>query len=87
MMYIIYLFNSQAVRQTGADTAEGAIAWVFENQEMAGASADDPPEMYQEYKMVFVVNSSLPMTPGKMAAQVNYIISNTFSKCNCVDDK
>lgn len=27
---------------------------------------------YQEYKMVFVVNSSLNMSPGKMAAQVGH---------------
>jgi len=59
-----------AVRQTGADTAESAIAWVFEN-EMGGVE-EEGDEMYQDYKMVFVVNASLPMTPGKMAAQVGH---------------
>jgi len=57
-----------AVQRTGADTAESAIAWVFEN-DMAGGEDD---EMYLDYKMVFVVNTSLPMTPGKMAAQVGH---------------
>jgi len=63
-----------AVRQTGAETVEAAIAWVFENREQgdildAGAAGDS---MFQEYKMVFVVNSSLSMGPGKMAAQVGH---------------
>jgi peptidyl-tRNA hydrolase len=45
---------------------------VYENG-MAGASEDDlDDDLYQDYKMVFVVNSSLPMTPGKMAAQVGH---------------
>ncbi len=51
---------------------EAAIAWVFENREQgdildAGAAGE-----FQEYKMVFVINSSLSMTPGKMAAQVGH---------------
>ncbi|CAL8097380.1 unnamed protein product [Orchesella dallaii] len=63
-----------AVRQTGAETAEAAIAWVFENREQgdmldAGAAGD---AMFQDYKMVFVVNASLNMSPGKMAAQVGH---------------
>lgn len=62
----------KAVRQTGAETVEAAIAWVFENREQgdildAGAAGE-----FQEYKMVFVINSSLSMTPGKMAAQVGH---------------
>lgn len=35
----------------------------------AGAAGD---AMYQEFKMVFVVDSSLNMSPGKMAAQVGH---------------
>lgn len=65
------------MRETGADTAEGAIAWVFEN-DMGGASGGDEDELYQDFKMVFVVNTSLPMTPGKMAAQVILFI---VTKC------
>jgi len=60
--------------QTGADTAEGAIAWVFENDMGGAGGAAESSEMYEfrEYKMVFVVNTSLPMTPGKIAAQVYF---------------
>jgi len=63
-----------AVRQTGAETVEAAIAWVFENREQgdildAGAAGDS---LFQDFKMIFVVNSSLSMSPGKMAAQVGH---------------
>jgi hypothetical protein len=66
----LIICNLQAVVQTGADTAEGAIAWVFENDMGGAADEGESSEMYQDYKMVFVVNTSLPMTPGKIAAQV-----------------
>jgi len=57
-----------AVRQTGCNSVENAISWVFENRE--GSSRVQMEDIYQDYKMVFVVNTSLPMTPGKIAAQV-----------------
>jgi len=59
-----------AVRQTGATSAEAAINWVFENSESTRAESDE--SFYQDLKMVFVVNTSLPMSPGKMAAQVGH---------------
>jgi len=62
-----------AVRETGASTAEEAIAWVFENEASASlALAEQDERLFQDFKMVFVVNTSLPMTPGKMAAQVGH---------------
>lgn len=43
---------------------------MFENDMGGAANEGESSEMYQDYKMVFVVNTSLPMTPGKIAAQV-----------------
>jgi PTH2 family peptidyl-tRNA hydrolase len=62
-----------AVRQTGAESAEAAINWVFENSDRDRAEElESGEELYQDYKMVFVINASLPMSPGKVAAQVGH---------------
>lgn len=39
---------------------------------MGEGGEGEEEDAYPEYKMVFVVNTSLPMTPGKMAAQVGH---------------
>jgi hypothetical protein len=64
--------SSQAVRQTGGVSVEAAISWVFENQGGPSDARLEEEGIYQEYKMVFVVNGSLPMSIGKVATQVGY---------------
>jgi len=65
----LYYFILQAVRQTGAASVEAAISWVFENRDIGDARLAEEG-IYQDFKMIFVVNGSLPMSVGKIAAQV-----------------
>jgi len=67
-----------AVRQTGGNSVENAISWVFENRE--GSSRVQMEDIYQDYKMVFVVNGSLTMSPGKICAQVAHAAIDLYQK-------
>jgi PTH2 family peptidyl-tRNA hydrolase len=66
------------VRQTGANSVEAAISWVFENRESASRDRLEEEGIYQEFKMVFCVNGSLAMSPGKMAAQVGHGVIDLY---------
>jgi len=61
-----------AVQQTGGNSVEAAIAWVFENGSGVSDAQMEQEGLYEEYKMVFVVNGALPMGIGKIAAQVGH---------------
>ena len=78
------------MRQTGAESAEAAINWVFENSDRNRAEELEANEdLYQDYKMVFAVNMSLPMSPGKVAAQVTdfflYMMMSNHLSCHALD--
>jgi len=50
---------------------EDAITWVCENGAAGVSDAQMEQEgLYEEYKMIFVVNGSLSMGIGKISAQV-----------------
>jgi len=68
------------VRQTGGNSVEAAISWVFENRESSSRDRLEQEGIYQEYKMVFCVNGSLAMSPGKMAAQVGHGVIDLYQK-------
>lgn len=87
----MWLFK--ALYYTGNKCAETAASFVFDNPDIAhgldvnpertyrGLLDDDSIDVSEEdevcYKMVFVVNSSLGMGIGKIAAQVKPKLSNT----------
>jgi len=73
------------VRQTGGSSVEAAISWVFENRESSSRDRLEQEGIYQEYKMVFCVNASLGMSPGKMAAQVGHGVIDLYQ--NLVSDQ